>query len=149
MKQILQKILWVMASCLVSGSVIANPGDFGQTIQIYTYLKKMTGKPTWLLIIRDVDNGQNIPYLYDFDRLDNFWLAFTYGRNYLILASRLVFNPLINKKVSNFCGLESDGRIIRGESLSITVTGKLTTNPDTYTCTVQRFPDANFNVGSH
>lgn len=55
--------------------------NFGQTIQINTRLNQYLGHPSWLLIIRDLDHGQNIPYLYDFESPTNFWLAFTYGRN--------------------------------------------------------------------
>lgn len=148
MKYIFQKILLVALSCLITGAAFANPDSLGQTIQIYTQLAKIKAKPSWLLIIRDIDHGQNIPYLYDFEHGDNFWMALTYSKNYLILASRLVFNSHTNKKVSNFCGLESNGRIIRGQSLYITINGKLTTNPDTYTCNVQSFQNDNFSLGS-
>src|SRR3990167_5866017 len=117
MKKLTQKVLVAVLSTLITGSVFADPDDFGQTIQIYTQLKSFVGKPSWLLMIRDVDHGQNIPYMYDFEKGDNFWLAFTFGRNYLITASRLVFNPYNRKKINNFCGLESEGQIIRGQSL--------------------------------
>jgi hypothetical protein len=124
----------------------ADENGFGQSIQIYTRLTSFVGKPSWLLIIRDIDNNENLPYLYDFEQGDNFWLAFTFGRNYLITASNLVFNPYPNKKISNFCGLESNGRIIRGESLYITIQGKLTPNTNTFTCSVLRYADSNFTI---
>src|SRR5690242_9027168 len=92
--------------------IYADDASLGQTIQIYTNLQSFTGKPSWLLLIRDVDNDQNIPYLYDFSRGDNFWLAFTMGRNYLISESTLHFspyhyNPYYSKKITNFCNLQS------------------------------------------
>jgi hypothetical protein len=143
------KNLFMMIVLLVAGSPLwsfANPDSLGQTIQIYTQLRAFVGKPTWLLVIRDVDHGQNIPYVYDFKRGDNFWMALTYGRNYLIVASTLVFNPYEKLKTNNFCNLESNGRIIRGDSLYITINGYLSPNTNTYTCNVSRYTDTNFNI---
>lgn len=146
MRIICQKILITILTCLITGSVFANPDDFGQSIQIYTQLKSFVGKPSWLLIIRDIDHNQNIPYMYDFEKGDNFWLAFTFGRNYLITASRLTFNPYNRKKINNFCGLESYGRIIRGQSLYITINGDLTPNTNTFNCSVSRYQNSNFAI---
>ena len=124
---------------------------FGQTIQIYTRLHSFVGKPSWLLIIRDIDNNENILYLLDFKRGKNFWVAFTYGRNYLITVSELQFSPYRRdpyhiKKIKNFCQLESWGRIIRGKSLYITINGELTPNTDTFSCHVSRYADSNFTI---
>lgn len=129
------------------------PDGVGQSIQIYTRLQSFVGKPSWLLIIRDIDHNQNIPYVYDITRNDNFWLAFTYSRNYLILASTLQFapyraNPYRTKVIRDFCGLESRGRISRGESLYVMVTGNLSPNTDSYSCNVTRFTDTRFSVPS-
>src|SRR3990167_1995148 len=63
--------------------------DFGQFIQINTRFSSFVGKPIWLIVIRDVDHNQNIPYLFDIKRGENTWVIFTYSRNYLIVASRL------------------------------------------------------------
>jgi hypothetical protein len=131
---------------LTAPTCFADPDGLGQTIQIYTQLKSYYGKPTWLLIIRDIDNNQNLPYVYDFEQGDNFWLAFTFGRNYLITASRLTFNPHVGKRINNFCGLESNGRILRGESLYVTLQGNLTPNTNTFTCSVLRYTDSNFTI---
>src|SRR3990167_6617454 len=125
--------------------------SLGQTIQIYTRLRSFVGKPSWLLIIRDIDHGQNIPYLYDISRGNNFWLAFTYGRNYMITVSSMQFAPYRRypwrkKIISNFCNLESNGHIIRGESLYITIKGDLSPFGDGYTCHVSQYADANFSV---
>jgi len=142
--------------CLLSlflSSAYAQPdeGGIGQTIQIYTRLDSFKGKPSWLLVIRDIDHNQNIPYLFDIKRKDNFWVAFTYGRNYLITISNLQFapygeNPYTLKKINNFCQLESRGRIIRGQSLYITIRGKLTPYSDTYDCSVSSYADSNFTI---
>ncbi|EKD70980.1 MAG: hypothetical protein ACD_46C00308G0004 [uncultured bacterium] len=134
----------------LSASSVADTIDdnLGQTIQIYTRFKSFVGKPSWLLIIRDIDHNQNIPYLYDIKRGDNFWLAFTFGRNYLILASKLVFNPY-KSKINNFCHLESNGRIIRGESLFITISGDLSPNTNTFNCHVLKYRDSQFTIVNH
>lgn len=125
-------------------------GDgLGQVIQIRTRFHAFVGKPSWLLIIRDVDHGQTIPYLYDIITGENFWLALTFSRNYLITVSKLQFspyrhNPYATKITNNFCNLESNGRIIRGKSMIITITGELSPNPNTYTCHIMTYPDADF-----
>ncbi len=134
---------------LVSPFTFANPDEdnFGQTIQINTQLHSYLGQPSWLLVIRDLDHGQNIPYLYDFQGGQNFWLAFTYGRNYLITASTLTFNPY-GKTVNNFCGLESRGRIIRGQSLFITLRGDLIPHSTTFQCNLMKVNDDNFTLAT-
>jgi hypothetical protein len=123
----------------------------GQVIQITTQLHSFVGQPSWLLIIRDIDHGQNIPYLYDFRSGNNGWVAFTYSNNYLILASNLQFspyrtNPYRSAKINNFCHLESQGHIIRGEAMYITITGDLSPNTNTFTCHVLKYPNASFNI---
>lgn len=130
-----------------------NNDGLGQTIQINTQLDSFVGRPSWVIIIRDIDHNQNIPYIYDFTTEDNFWVAFTYGRQYLITASELQFSPYRSnpyasyshyyseRKIHNFCHLESQGRIMRGESMSVMLTGKLTPNTDTYSCTVSQYRD--------
>lgn len=139
--------LFLINSLIMSTSFASIASDgLGQTIQIYTQFKKITGNPTWLLIVRDIDNNQNIPYLYDIKKGDNFWLAFTFGRNYVITVSSMAFNSPNKKKISNFCGLESNGRIIRGESLYITINGHLSPNRNTVNCNVLKFADSNFTI---
>lgn len=127
----------------------------GQTIQIYTRFHSFIGKPIWTLIIRDIDHNQNIPYLFDIRKGDNHWVAFTYGRNYLITVSRLQietyrsrYNKYKNYRMSNFCNLESNGRIVRGRSMYITIDGDLSPYSNTYTCNVSSYPDANFYIYS-
>jgi len=121
--------------------------SFGQTIQIHTSLKSFIGKPSWLLIIRDVDHNQVIPYLYDFSDNDNYWVALTYSKNYLITVSELTMNPY-GRKFSNFCNLESMGAVQHGVSMDVYITGKLTRTPGTYSCKVLKYTEANFNIAS-
>lgn len=144
---------WVLffLGCVIPVSNAQENDGLGQTIQINTRFHSFVGKPSWLLIIRDIDHGQNIPYLYDISKGDNFWLAFTYGRNYLITVSNLQFspyryNPYGTKKINDFCHLESNGRIIRGESMIITINGDLSPETDTFTCHVLKYTDSHFIV---
>lgn len=134
-------------------SAQSDENGLGQTIQIYTRFHSFVGKPTWLLIIRDIDNNQNIPYLFDITKGNNFWLAFTVGRNYLISVSRLQMNTyqsrtntFRNYRINNFCNLESNGRIIKGESLYITIEGDLFPERDAYTCNVSSYANPNFAI---
>jgi hypothetical protein len=126
-------------------------GGIGQTLQITTRFHSYVGKPQWLLIIRDIDHDQNIPYVYDIQRGNNYWLALTYGKNYVITVSTLQFspyrsNPYGTKTIHDFCHLESRGRIIRGESMIINISGDLSPNTNTFNCNVLEYPDTNFNI---
>lgn len=149
-KNFLYIAMWFL--CVAFSSSHAQEGDgFGQIIQIHTRFHSFIGKPTWLLIIRDLDHDQTIPYLYDIRRGDNQWLAFTYGRDYLITVSKLsteIYNAHYNKfrqyKTNDFCDLESNGRIMRGESIIINIEGDLSPDSNTYTCHVLRYSDPNF-----
>jgi hypothetical protein len=154
-KKIIVCIVSLLFLCFAASSTYAqSDGDgVGQTIQIYTRFHSFVGKPSWLFIIRDLDHNQSIPYLFDIRRGDNFWVAFTYGRNYLIKVSNLQietyksrYNKFRNYKINDFCHLESDGRIIRGESMYITIDGDLSPDSETYTCQVSRYPDQNFTI---
>ncbi len=135
-----RQIKIVMAMCLLTSLAYAQPDGFGQLIQINTDLHSIRGNPSWLIIIRDLDHGQNLPYLYDFTAEPNTWFAFTYSRNYLILTSTLsieIYNPRENRykkyKIHNFCNLEN-GRIHHDKSISINISGKLTTNANLVSC---------------
>lgn len=135
----------------ILGHAQSDQDVLGQTIQINTRLHSFTGKPSWLIVIRDLDHNQNIPYIFDVKQGKNFWLAFTYGRNYLIKISNLQFSPYREdpyriKRINNFCHLESRGRIIRGQSLIITIEGELSPNTNTFTCHVTEFPESNFTI---
>lgn len=118
----------------------------GQSIQIITNLNSFVGIPIWSLQIRDLDNNQTIPYVLDFNDEKNSWVVLTYGHHYLITASNLQigsykrrFNSYCNYRIKNFCQLESNGRINRGQSLLVRIEGDLTPNSNTYRCIVHRF----------
>lgn len=132
-------------------SVAAYDENGNQIIQIKTRLHSFIGKPSWLLIIRDVVHGQNIPYLFDFRTGENTWIAFTYSRDYVITVSNLQFSPYSHdpytvRESNNFCHLESQGRIIHGQSMIITLTGNLTPFGNTYSCIVNSYEDLNFPI---
>lgn len=154
LKKMLARIGLLFASiCWISPLYAGNGADgLGQNIQISADLSGYTGKPSWLLVVRDVDHNQTIPYVFDFRKNNNFWFVFTYSQNYLITASTLQFSPYHSmpdysqRKIKNFCHLESHGHIMRGESLQITITGKLTPYSDTFKCHVTRIQDPRFNV---
>jgi hypothetical protein len=125
----------------------------GQVIQINTRFHYFVGNPSFTLIIRDLDHNQNMPYLFDITRGENHWVVFTYGRNYLIEVSKLqieTYQPRYNTyqqyRLNNFCHLESNGRIIRGESMYITIEGDLTPNPNTFSCHVSIYPESHFPI---
>jgi len=155
-KQFIIKVTLFISLCLVSVFAYAegdNGDGIGQTIQIYTRFHSFLGKPMWLFIIRDIDHDESIPYLFDIERGDNFWVAFTYGRNYLITVSQMKFetyrsryNQFKQYKINNFCGLESNGRIIKAQSMYITINGDLSPYSDTYTCNVSTFSHGNFTI---
>lgn len=143
----------ILFACFLLGICLTNVfalEDFsreglGQTIQINMNLKGFSGKPSWLITIRDLDNNQNIPYLYDITQNNNTWMLFTYSRNYLIAVSDLQitkyserYNDYRLYRIHDFCNIESHGRIIRGESLTIWITGELTPNMDKIHCQVNR-----------
>jgi hypothetical protein len=121
---------------LLAGPVQAED-DFGATLQIYTRLRSFIGKPSWLLVIRDEDHDQTIPYVFDIERGQNVWLAFTYGAHYQIVASTLQVS--IQYTINDFCHLESGSFVIQGESMYISLEGDLSPDARTYTCRVSRY----------
>lgn len=146
-------LCYILFFALLPYKALGEDAGLGQTIQITTRFKSFIGHPTWLIIIRDLDNNQNLPYLFDISRNDNFWVAFSYSHRYLITASTLQIetyrsrqNKYGNYKINNFCNLESNGRILRGESLFVTVTGSLTSNANSVRCHVSSFKDPSFTV---
>lgn len=142
--------------CLISSVSYATSNDgLGQTIQIETHFRYLLGGGTFSIIVRDLDHQQNIPYVFDITQPNNFWLIFTQGRNYVITVSQLQmvrYKPCCNQykpvKIGNFCHLESNGRIMRGKSMRVIITGDLTPFPYTYFCQTATFPDMDFTVVS-
>jgi len=113
-----------------------------QTLQIYTHFKTFMGKPTWLLEIREVETGLVSPYIFEMRNNDNFWVAFTFGRHYKVIASTLTFGKYA--VIHNFCNLE-DG-ILSGISMYMRLTGVLTPNPKSIQCYVNKYSDAQFTI---
>lgn len=112
--------------------------NIGQTLQVNTHFTSIIGNPTWLLIIRDVNTGVVLPYVFDIRNNDNFWVAFTVGRSYRITASTLKFGPFA--KINNFCHLENG--IITDKSFWITLSGELSPNPKSFKCNVTKYLNA-------
>lgn len=131
-------------------ALVSNDYFLGQTIQINTLFHSFLGNPSWLIVIRDVNHGQNIPYLFDIRKGENTWLLFTQSKNYLIIASTLQINTYGTRHnrfkkytLHNFCQLESHGKIMRGKSLYLTITGDLTPDADSVNCRVSSYTTAN------
>lgn len=153
----MRKSIFLIVLLLLTNITICygNPDDegLGKTIQIYTRFHSFVGKPSWLLMIRDVDHNQNIPYVFDIRRGDNVWVALTYGKNYLITASTMSFetyksryNKFKQYKIKNFCNLESNGRINRNTAMYIVIDGDLSPDGNGIQCHVSKYPEANFTV---
>lgn len=119
--------------------------SLGQTLQINTRFRSIIGKPVWLLIIRDVDTGIILPYLFDIKNNQDFWVAFTFARNYQITVSELKFGPFAI--IHNFCHLE--GGVMSGKSMILTLTGDLTPSPQTSTCHNLTYNDSAFPIVTH
>lgn len=120
--------------CTTTSGYAQNLG--GQVLQINTLFSAVKRKPTWLLIIRDMQTGVVVPYLFDIRNNENYWVAFTYGHTYRITASELQFEGT-KYKIHNFCDLANG--VIKDKSMFIRLTGKLTTNRDTSHCSVLKF----------
>ena len=147
-KKWILKIGLAISLAAVSSFILAQPiDDFGQTIKIRTNLRSWAGSPTWLLIIRDVDHNQVIPYMFDISKGANFWVAFSYSNNYLVTVSELTFHPY-ERKIRNFCNLESMGAIQRGTSMDVHIQGNLTQNTDTFTCNVLKYTEPSFTIST-
>lgn len=132
--------LWFITILFFTAAHAETP--LGQTLQIYTRFQSIIGKPSWLLIVRDVDTGQVSPYLFDLKHNDNFWVAFTYGHSYRVTASTLKFGAYA--VINNFCRLENG--ILSGKSMMITLSGKLSPDPASSTCHVMKYSDVPFTV---
>jgi hypothetical protein len=125
----MNKLLTAAFFLFFSFSALAE-NQLGQTISIYTQFRHFVGKPTWLLIIRDVESGLVSPYIFDIRNNENYWIAFTYGHTYRVTVSNLSFGTYA--KIPNFCGLENG--ILSGKSQHITLKGVLTPDPKTIKC---------------
>lgn len=137
-KNMFYRGLFSLCCLLCVTPVIAQTAlPIGQTLQIKTYLNKIKNNPSWLLVIRDVETGQVLPYIFDFRQRTNTWAAFTLSHSYRVTASELTFRS--HHTINNFCHLE-DG-IISGKSLFITLSGRLTPSLTGLTCQVLKYPN--------
>lgn len=134
-----------MLYCLFSLlPIYAQENPFGQTLQINTHLRSMIGKPSWLLIVRNVETGQVVPYVFDFTKNDNFWLALTFSRSYRVTVSNLKFGS--NVAINNFCHLENG--ILTAQSMSITLTGVLSPDSRSSHCHVLKYQEFDFPIAT-
>lgn len=110
---------------------------FGQTLQVQTHFRSVLGNPTWLLIVREMETGRILPYQFDIEENNNFWVAFTAGHSYQVTVSEVTFGPYA--KIKNFCRLQNG--VISGKSMWIVLSGRLTPNRYQSHCTVTKYND--------
>jgi hypothetical protein len=132
-------LVWV---CFDFFSFAFAQNPLGQTLQVSTNFRSVIGKPTWLLVVRDIESGQIIPYLFEIREKQNFWIAFTYGRSYRVTISKLVFGPFA--EINNFCRLENG--IMDGKSIIVTLSGTLTPDPSSFKCYAKPYQDSYFTI---
>lgn len=116
--------------------------QMGPTVQINTNFKSIEGNPTWLLILRDVDTGRVIPYMYNLTNNDAFYIALAWSHNYRITVSKISWGPC--KYIDNFCDLENG--VLSGKSVIVRLSGRLTPHRGTATCVVRKYKDLPFTV---
>jgi hypothetical protein len=107
----------------------------GETLQINTHLRSITGKPTWVLVLRDIESQKVLPYMFDIKNNDNYWIAFSLSHTYQVVSSNLRFDA--HNEINNFCGLEDTH--INGVSMLINLTGRLTPDAGTSHCNTIKF----------
>lgn len=111
-------------------------------IEIHTKLTSIVGRPTWLIVLRDMNSGHILTFMYDFILYENDWVAYSKNRKYRVVSSSLKFGPDI--VINNFCGIQ-DG-ILEGTSMYITLIGAITPDPTTAKCKVLKYNDVGFTV---
>lgn len=136
-----QKLLALFSLIITTLSAHAD-NPFGETLQIYTHFRAVLGKPEWVLILRDVESGQVLPYLFDIRNDENYWVAFSFGHSYRVVSSSLKFGVYAN--IKNFCHLE-DG-VLTGQSMQINLSGVLTPDPNSIKCNVIKFRGLPFTI---
>ncbi|MES2218941.1 MAG: hypothetical protein V4501_11085 [Pseudomonadota bacterium] len=146
LKLALKKIsqLALLSACLThSLPIMAQDSPLGQTFQINTRLESFVGKPAWVIIVKDVANGQVVPYYFPIYESEQFWINFTFTNAFRVILSELQFGPP-DMVIRNFCHLQ-DG-ILDKESLIINLTGRLTPDRRTSECHVERFKSYSFPI---
>ncbi len=146
-KSLIMIILALGSASLNSAASAQEIADFGQIINISTHLRSLSSKASWLLIIRDMDHGHNIPFVYDFESGINYWAALTYSRNYVITVSELTFYPS-KRKIYNFCNLQSMGVIQHSISMDVALTGRLSPNTGGFNCHVVKYAGSKLNMNA-
>src|SRR5688572_12978243 len=101
----LKKLCCLLFLSILTLSTQALSAGMQQTVQINTHFRSVLLKPTWLLILRDMESGQILPYIYDVRGNDNFWLAFSMERTYRVTVSNLQFGKYA--VIHNFCNLQN------------------------------------------
>lgn len=136
-------VVWSIAvSLALSASFVWADEMSGQSLQINTYFHSIIGKPSWLLIVRDMQSQKVTPYLFDLRNDESFLMALTYGHAYRVTVSTLTFGPCAI--IHNFCGLENG--VITGQSLFITLKGNLTPDPGSSKCHVEKYASMDFPI---
>jgi hypothetical protein len=141
-KKLCQVFLLTLCFAYITSTPADNSQFINQTIQINTRLNTYYGNPTWLLILKDEESQRVFPYIFDFYNPTNFWIASSFARKYRVTVSKVSFGPFA--EIKNFCHLEN--RSMSGESLTVTLTGKLSPVRNTYQCNVMRYPNFSFQV---
>ncbi len=118
------QLLLLLAISLSLAPLCAAKAAGSQIIQIHTHLDKISGSPSWIIIIHDADSQAVYPYLFDLDHLDDYFLIFINARNYRIV-SMLQMDPY-HQKFQNFCHFPQ--KIISNTSLDLQLTGSLTSH---------------------
>ena len=119
---------WLLLLCLLLLAAPSLPAK--SIIQIESRLQKIQNYPSWLILLRNADDGSVIPWLYDFHT--PYWLIFPEGHDYQILASEMRFNG--KEVLHNFCDLQ-DG-VLSGKSMQIVLSGSLMPASETLRCHV-------------
>lgn len=140
----IKKICQLLLFFCLSSLSYAQENSLGQTIQINTQFRSIVGKPTWLLIIRDMESGQILPFIFDIRSQNNFWVAFTLERSYRITVSSMKFGPYAI--IHNFCGLQNG--ILSGKSMLIRLKGNLTPDPNSSQCYILKYQDMPFTIAN-
>lgn len=129
------KRLWIIAcACCLSLSAFAYP-----SLTIHANLQAFVGAPTWTVILRDLEHNQNIPFVLDFTNPSHFWTLHASSHNYLVQSSTLTFNKPNMRPIYNFCSLESDGKILRGKSITVQLSGRLSPRKADFKCQTSFF----------
>lgn len=140
LKWLWQGLLWLSCCWAAFPLSVKASNPLGETVQIYINFHEVVGFPTWLLIIRDDMTGKILPYWYDMRQNRNFYIALTWAHTYRITYSRLMYDNEVF--IDNFCQLEN--KRISGSTLLIRLSGRLTPQQRTSSCTVQQFKDLPF-----